>query len=177
MRSVFKPVILILCLTLSGCGAIRHDYIWSEYPLTSNRISSQVSLLKGQELRIIKGKSDDSDISLYKIGPHQYYVNEQSLTNGIVDHLAKEMQKQGLEISNTAEKSLEIAVNHSDFKQGMWKIAATLKFTVKFGNGKTKSYTVRNSSPGSIDLVYNGAVALSVLEMINDPVVLAYVGK
>jgi len=48
---------------------------------------------------------------------------------------------------------------------------------VKFGNGKTKSYTVRNSSPDTVYRTYNGAVALAVIEIINDPEVLTYINE
>jgi len=59
----------------------------------------------------------------------------------------------------------------------MWRIAASLDFSVKFGDGKTKLYTVRNSSPSTVDQTYNGAVALAVLEIINDPEVLTYINE
>ena len=111
------------------------------------------------------------------IGPHQYYGSEQTLTDGIVDQLAKEMQKRQFNSTDTAKKSLDIAVNSSAFKQEMWEVAATIEYTVKFGNGKTKWYTVRNSSPTTVDRTYNGAVALAVLEIINDPEVLTYIKK
>lgn len=176
MQPTYKCcVILIVFLLLNGCGAKNHDYVWNEYPITQERISSQVSFTKGQEIRIIKGKSNDSKMFLGNVGVHHYYGSEQSLTDGIVDQLTREMRKKRLEIKNTAEKSLEITVNSSNFERGMWKIAATIEYTVKFGNGKTKSYTVRNSSPATVDRTYNGVVALAVIEIINDPEVLNYI--
>ncbi len=176
MQSAYKPIILILILVITGC-ARKHDYVWNEYPITPGRISSQISFTEGQKIRILKGKSNDLKIFLGNVGPHQYYGSEQSLTDGIVDQLVKEMRNKGLLTNNTAEKSLEITVNRSNFRRGMWKLAATLEFTVKFGNGKTKSYTVRNSSPDTVYRTYNGAVALAVIEIINDPEVLTYINE
>ena len=176
MQSTYKPVILILCFILTGC-AIKHDYVWHEYPIAPERIASQSGFTVGQEISIIKGKSNDSIIFLGNVGAHQYYGSEQSLTDGIVDQLAMELRKQQLEIKDAADKSLEITVNRSKFERGMWRIAATLDFTVKFGNEKIKSYTVRNSSPSTVDQTYNGAVALAVLEIINDPEVLTYINE
>ena len=176
MSKLSSLLVVITILTLMGC-AIKHDYVWIEYPIKPERVSSQNSFTEGKEIWIIKGKSDDSKIFLGNVGAHQYYGNEQSLTDGIVDQLAKEMRNKRLEIKNTAEKSLEITVNRSNFERGMWKIAATIEFTVKFGNGKTKSYTVRNSSPATVDRTYNGAVALAVIKIINDPEVLTYINE
>lgn len=176
MQPAYKPVIVILFLILTGC-AIKHDYVWNEYPITPERILSQISFTEGKEIRIIRGKSNDSKIFLGNVSAHQYYGSEQSLTDGIVDQLSKEMRKKRLEIKNTAEKSLEITVNRSNFERGMWKIAATIEYTVKFGNGKTKSYTTRNSSPATVDRTYDGAVALAVIEIINDAEVRTYINE
>ena len=169
---------LSILLLINGCSSsIKHDYAWHEYLITSERISPEASFTQGQEIRIIKGKSNTSKIFLGNVGVHEYYGSEQSLTDGIVDQLAKEMRKKRLEIKSTAEKSLKITVNRSEFEKGLWKIAATIEYTVKFGNGKVKSYTTRNSSPTTVDRTYNGVVALAVIEIINDPEVLKYIKK
>ena len=47
-------VILILFLFLTGC-AIKHDYVWIEYPIAPEQITSQNSFTEGKEIRIIKG--------------------------------------------------------------------------------------------------------------------------
>lgn len=176
MQMIYKPVIVILFVILTACS-IRHDYVWKEYPIASDRISSQINFAKGQEISIIKGKSDHSTIFLGNVGAHKYYGSLQSLTDGIVDQLSKEMQNRHLEIKNEAKKSLEITVNRADFEQGMWKIAATIEVTVKFGNGKTKFYTIRNSSPATVDRTYDGVVAIAVIKLINDTEILTYINE
>lgn len=176
MKTKCKGFIFLLLLVLSGC-TIKHDYKWNEHPITPDRILSQNSLTDGKEIGIIKGQSDNSKEILGQVGAHQYYGSEQSLTDGIADQLAKELQKKNLIINKTSEKSLAISVNRSYFERGMWKIAAALEFTVKFGNGKIKWYTVRNSSPLTVDHTYNGAVALAVIEIINDGEVLTYINE
>lgn len=179
MQQIYKPVILISLLILAGC-TIKHNYVWDEFSIAPERISSLDSFTEGQELRIIKGKSDDSRILLgfyRQLDMHQFYGSLQSLTDGIATQLAREMRKKQLDIRNTAEKSLEITVDRVHFEPGTFAIAANIDFTVKFGNGKTKSYTVRNSSVKTLDQIYNGAVALAVIEIINDPEVRAYVNE
>ncbi|MCP3852722.1 MAG: hypothetical protein GY694_21220 [Gammaproteobacteria bacterium] len=176
MQSSIKPILLILLINLSGC-VIKHDYNWAEYPITAERISSQNSLTEDKEINVIKGTSDNSVILVGRIGLHAYYGSEQSLTDGMADQLTKELQKKRLIINKISKKSLEVTVNHSKFELGTWSNAAQLDFTVKFGNGKTKSYSVRNSSPTTVDRLFNGAVALAVIEIINDPEVITYVNQ
>lgn len=166
--------VLIMFLVLTGC-AIKHDYIWNVYPITPERISSCNSFSEGNEIRIMTGKSNNSKILLGSVGAHEYYGSNQMLTDGIVTQLINVMRTKRLRIDSTAEKSLEVAVTRSHFERGMWKIAAALEFTIKFGNGKSKSYTVRNTSPLTVDRTYNGAVALAVIEIMNDPDILTYI--
>jgi len=176
MRAIYKAVVLVVIFLIAGC-TIKHDYIWVEYPITPERLNLHDSFDESKEIRIIKGDSDDSQIFLGNVGAHHYFGSLQSLTDGIADQLEMELAQRQLEINNTAEKSLEITVMWTKFERGMWKIAATLDFQVKFGNGKIKSYSVRNSSPATVDRTYNGAVALSVIEIINDWEVLAYINE
>ncbi len=176
MNVFYKPVILVLVLIISSC-TVRHEYIWQEYPITEERISAEVQFDETKDLRIIKGNSNDSTIFLGNVSKHHYYGSEQSLTDGIAEQLASELKSRGLKIKDSADKSLEVTVSRSQFERGMWKIAVTLEFTVKLGNGKSKSYEVRNSSPHTVDHTYNGAVALAVIKIINDPVVLKYINE
>jgi hypothetical protein len=176
MKSACKPVMLFLFLILTGCaGLTTHEYVWNEYPIAPDRISSQATFTEGQKVSIVAGKANDTRVFLGSIGSHQYYGSRQLLTDGIVVHLGKELRSKGLDITSAAEKSLEIAVARIDFETGVWKFAAILEFTVKLGNGKTRSYSVRNSTPTTVERAYDGAVALAVIKIINDAEVLNYI--
>ncbi len=48
-------------------------------------------------------------------------------------------------------------------------------FEIKLGDGTSKTYEVRNSTPGTVDGLYNGAAALAVVEILKDADVLAYI--
>jgi len=170
MKTVYLPAIIIALFMLNGCT---HNYTWKEYGVGARAISLKVD--NNQEVRIIKGDSSKTKKMLGNIGMHKYYGNEQMLTDGIVTQLAKELRKRGANVTSPAAKSMEVTVNSTRFEMGMWRIAATLNYTVKFGNGKIKSYKTRNSSPSSVPRTYNGAVCRAVLEIVNDPEVQAYI--
>jgi hypothetical protein len=176
MRKAYKPVFLVLFLVLVSCAEER-DYVWYEYPILSQWIPPQVSFTEGQDIKIIEGKSNDSKVFLGGVGRYRYYGSLQSLTHGITVQLAGEMGKKGLKVKNTAGKSLEVTVDRTNFKAGFVKTASTIEYTVKSGNGKTKPYTVTNSSGGMVDQAYNGAVALAVIKIMSDPEVLNYINE
>lgn len=174
MQLTHKPAVLILTLflVLTGCA---HDYIWSEYPIDPARIASRESFTEGREIKIIKGKSEDAKILLLTYAGNQYYASRQSFADGIADQLAKELRNRRIKTGNTAQKSLEITVSDIAVDYGAVRLATAIEFKVAFGNGRTKSYLVTNASPASFDRTCNGAVALAVIEIINDPEVLAYI--
>lgn len=171
-----KILLIILILGLSGC-AIKHDYKWREYFIAPDRLTSQIKNKNAQPLKIIKNKSSNSKKLLGNVGAHQYFSNDQEFTNGIADQLTTELRKKRIKIMDTAEKSLAIRVDSAHFERGMWKIATNLDFTITLGGKKIKSLTVRNSSPGAVDRAYDGAIALAVIEIINDPEIAAYINK
>ena len=109
------------------------------------------------------------------VGRHQYYATLQTLTNAVADHLSDQLESLNVQVGDESQKSIEIMVTGHSFEQGMWKIAATLDFEIKLGDGTSKTYEVRNSTPGTVDGLYNGAAALAVIEILKDADVLAYI--
>ena len=173
MRTVILGLLALSFLVIGGCS---HDYQWNEYKITPDRVA-QGSFISGQKVAIIKGKSDEAKVKLASMGFHGFYASEAILRDGIVEQLGVELKKKGLVVGNPAGKSLEIAVTGHSFEQGAWRLAANLTYTVKFGDGKTKTYEVRNSSPTDVYHTYDGAIALAVIKVINDPDVQEYLKK
>ena len=165
---------VIFCIVLLTSCTIKHDYVWNEYEIATDKWTSQDNFTEGKEIRLIEGEADNSNKLLGNVGAHKYYGNLQILTHGLVEHLALELRNKNMKINDTAKKSMEITVDSSSFERGMWKIAATLNYTVKFGNGVQKSFTVRNSSPATVDRTYNGVIANAVIQIIKDPEVKQY---
>ena len=177
---MYKKIFLVLSvLVLAACApkVIRHDYSWVEYKIAEDRVNTSIAGENCPPLKLIKGTSATTEKKMGNVGLNEYYGNNQQLTNGLADQLKWELTKRGVKITDTAAKSIELNVVHTAFESGMWKIAANLDFTVTMGGTKTKNMSVRNSSPATVDLAYNGVVALAVIEMLNDPEIAAYINK
>jgi len=167
--------LVIITLLLAGCGSIRHDYVWNEYEINEERLPAPGTLDEGKTIRVTKGVSATSEVYLGGVGRHQYYATLQTLTNAVADHLSTQLESLNVQVGDEAQKSIEIMVTRHSFETGMWKIAATLDFEIKLGDGTSKTYEVRNSTPGTVDGLYNGAAALAVVEILKDADVLAYI--
>ena len=175
MKKMVLVLLVAMCLCLAGCGEIRHDYSWKEYSIDPERITSDVSLV-GSNIKVIKGSTDTAERNLGNVSIHNYYSNLQHLNDSIVEQLKIELRKKGAVI-NGSGKTIKITLNSAEFVRGMWKIAADFKFTVELGNGKKKELTIRNSSPTTVDRTYDGAVAISVINIMNDQEIMDYLKK
>jgi len=175
MKYAYWTVLAILSVALTGCQTlIKHDYSWSEYALAPGRVTAPIGLGEGHDIQVLKGKSDHVTKLLGDVGHHEYYGTEENLTDGLAYQLSKELRKLKFVVKEPAGKSLEVAVIRSGSQPRTWTTLVTLDFTVTFGTGKVKTYSVRNSSPDTVPSAINGAVALAVLEILNDPEVIAY---
>ena len=177
MNFKYKSLVILFLLFTSGCSPIIHEYQWKEYKLTADRLPTQDNFTQGRVVKIIKGESDKTRKHMGVVGRHQYYASLQMLTDGLADHLVTELQNKQIKIDDAATKSLKITVTQNSFVRGTWSISATLNFKVDFGNGKLKSFNVKNKSPGTVDRLYDGVVARSVIAIMEDTEVVAYLNK
>ena len=177
-RTGQQLLVLVLIFMFIGCGSKRYDYDWVEYVITPERINSSTAFEEQKSIKVTAGDSDKKEFLMGEIGPHEYYGNLQILSDAIVQQFTEELYNRNVEVHNTStDKSIEITVKHAAFERGMWKIAVTLEFDVKIGPDHTISYTVRNSSPSTVNRTYDGAVALSVIELLNDPKIVNYINE
>ncbi len=59
----------------------------------------------------------------------------------------------------------------------MWVIRAHLRITIEAGNSYVLEKAMSNSTPGTVLRAFNGAVSLVVVEILNDPQIVAYLGS
>lgn len=176
MQLMLRTTLLALVILTSGC-AIRHDYAWQEYQIEPQRVPLVAQVANAGPVQVIKGTAEETEMFMGNVGAHQYYGNRQQLLNAIADQLILELGKQGIVVNDSASKSMKVGLSSSSFEAGMWKIAASLAYSVELGNGTSRSYSVRNSTPGTVERAYNGAVALAVIDILNDEEVISYLGN
>ena len=59
-------------------------------------------------------------------------------------------------------------------EERLWTIRAALGFEVKAGNGYRLKQTIRHGTPTWVPRALNGAVALAVIAILNDPEIVEY---
>ena len=175
MRQAYRLLIMVLIPMLFGC--FKHEYVWTEMPITNKVMPQEVILKEGKVIDIIKGKSDDEKVLLGSVMNHRYFATEQLLTDAIADQLSIELRKRDVEIKPAGEKFIEIAVTSVQFERGFMTICTTLDIKVKLGKDKNKLLKVYSCTPSTVDRLYDGVVQVAVMDILKDLDVLAYINS
>ena len=110
-------------------------------------------------------------------GIHHWDFNNQTVAQAVSTQLMDEVGKNGQRRGEADDKTLEISVQSMVVGQGAFTFNGTLVMSVTLGDGTTIPFTVKNNSPGNIWRTLNGTVATAVMEILANPVVLAYLGS
>ena len=170
---LFFASIIIFGILISGC-TVKHDYMWAEYKINADRISTSDAFIKKDSVALINAQPNDDQYLIAHLGHHKYYGSLNQLTEAIVKQLKKELRKRDITVSPDASKTIELKVVKTDFIRGVWKVRANLEVNLKAGNNYTKNIFASNSTPTTADQAFDGAVALTVIDILNNPNILAY---
>ena len=123
---------------------------------------------------IHNAQSDEERFELGRIGRHEYWGSLNQLTQTMVQTGETEFLQRGIRVTDDAEKNLAFSVDAASLVRGMWVVRSVWDVTVTTGSGLTKSYHVENATPNTIPRAHNGAAALAVIEVLQDPEIIAY---
>ena len=169
--------LLLLTVTVAGCSTVAHDYNWAPYAINPVLIVSDVSALSGQTISITTEGNDGERVMIGELGLNQYFGSSQQLAEAISVQLSDELKRLDVNVSGDGSKALNIQVSRPATEQGMWVIRAHLRITIEAGNGYVLEKSMSNSTPGTVPRAFNGAISLVVVEIFNDPQIVAYLGS
>ncbi|MCZ6855669.1 MAG: hypothetical protein O7G86_17290 [Gammaproteobacteria bacterium] len=172
-RSLQVTCFAFALATLGGCGITVHDYTPTIYALEDTRIMTiDGDLIEAVVIR--NAQPDEERFLLGRIGRHEYWGNLNQLTQTMVLTGETELLQRGIRVTDDAGKSLAFSVDTASLVRGMWVVRGVWDVTVTTGSGLTKSFHVENSTPNTVPRAHNGAAALAVIEVLQDPEIIAY---
>ena len=177
----FLCILSLLIALMSGCS-IHNDYQWSLYEIEPERIPSFNTLNSKAAVSIINAQPDKRSRELGhgakgrvgSMGYHSYYGSLNEITDAVVKQLTHELEKRGMNVREGAAKKLEIKVRKTEFETGAWMLQVKMDVNVKAGKDYVRKVNVSNRTPGTIWRASDGAVALIVIKMLNDPKIIEY---
>ncbi|GAB2510183.1 hypothetical protein GCM10027084_26710 [Pseudoxanthomonas sangjuensis] len=163
-------IALAAALVLSACGTVPYTPV--EYPLRDGLIPPVN--VKGQ-VETANAQSSTAPVIVYSYGGTKLSSDLRSITDVMVKQTQTELAK-AARPETGASKSIELKVESlkSTYKFFYWN--SELKFVAKLGNGETVMKTVPHGS-GVLLQDLNGCIAESVMVLLNDPKVRAYLAE
>lgn len=158
-------------LTLSGCGTMA--YTPQEYPLRDGLIPA---LTVVGDVSVNNVQDATGETIVYSYGGSSLASNYKAITQVMVEQTKKELARNGKVTKPGPAKSIDIKVNYlkSTYVAFFWK--SELRYTAALGNAVTLNKTVNHGS-GVLLQDLNGCIAESVMDLLNDPQVIAYLAE
>ncbi|HET9680138.1 MAG TPA: hypothetical protein VFP95_06230 [Gammaproteobacteria bacterium] len=165
-----RSLVFFAALCLTGCGTM--PYTPTEYPLRADLISPMP--VNGQT-RILNGQPKTGPVIVYSYGGTKLSSDLHSITEVMVQQTRKEFSK-AAQPGPGVPKTIELKVNSLLSEYAFFYWHSKLSFDAKLGNGEVVSMTVPHTS-GVLLQDLNGCIAESVMKLLNDPRVRAYLAQ
>jgi len=163
-----KLLALAGALLLQACGTVEHKP--TEYPLRAGLIPP---FNVAGEVQVTNGQPSTDPVIVYSYGPTSMSANLRAITETMVQQTRGEIVKNGRATRGGKPKTIELKVSSLLSEYGIMVFNAKLQFQAKLGNGQTLDKLVTHRS-GVVQQNLNGSIAESVMMLLKDERVLAY---
>jgi hypothetical protein len=147
-------------------------YTPTEYPLRDGLIPA---IPVSGSTKIVNGQPANGQVIVYSYGGPKLGSDLHSITEVMVKQTEKELSKAARPTAGQA-KTIELKVNSLLSTEAFFHWNSTLNFEAKLGNGEIVTQTVPHTS-GILLQDLNGCIAESVMTLLNDPKVRAYLAE
>ena len=166
-----KLLALAGVLLLQACGTV--EYKPTEYPLRAGLIPP---FNVAGDVQVSNGQASTDTVTVYSYGPTSMSSNLRAITEAMVQQTRGEIAKNGRVTRGGKPKTVELKVNSLVSEYGFMVFNAKLQFQAKLGNGEIINKTVPHRSGIALQNL-NGCIAESVMMLLKDEKVLAYLGR
>jgi hypothetical protein len=162
---------LLITAELAGCGT--RPFTPQEYPLDAGLVPK---LTLNGSVQVSNSQPSTTEAIVYSYGGSQLASNYKDITQLMVAQTKKELAKNGKLTSSAKSKTIDLKVTHllSRYIAFYWKSEIT--YTVNLGGSGTIEKTSTHGS-GSVIQDLNGCIAEAVMDLLNDPKVIAYLAE
>jgi hypothetical protein len=164
-------IILAILISLQGCGAI--SYKPAEYTLRPGLIQE---LAVSGDISIVNGQPSKEQTVVYSYGGMKLVSTLNEITLTMVQQTSGEIKKNFQNSNVAGKKTIELKVNSLVSDYVAFYTKSEMNFTAKLGDGTVIEKTVKHAS-GSVQQDLNGCIAESVMYLLNDKQVRAYLAQ
>lgn len=161
----------VAALFLSACGTVAFTPV--EYPLRAGLIAERP--VKG-DVTISNGQPSSDQAIVHSYGGTRLATTYNAVTQLMVEQVTKELVKSGTPSPGVAKTiDLKVTALKSTYIAFFWK--SEMKYTAILGGARTLEKTINHGTGAGVHQNLNGSVADAVVDLLNDPAVLAYLAE
>ena len=134
----------------------------------------RVGQLAGRQVTVVNNQPNTERNRVGKVGVHSYEGSLRELTDAVVSQLSYELKKRNAVITKGGAKVLRLKVEYAEFDRGVWTIGTNARVRVETGSGYVRNIDIENTTPGTVNRLYEGMVQLAVTEILKDPKIASY---
>jgi hypothetical protein len=171
------PAALLLGLA-TACRTI--DYAWTEQAIADDGIQpfavrGPVALVNASEAAARRrlGRAP----STWSLTRDTYRGSYRDLSQAVVTQIGVELRKRGTALRDDAPKFLRVQATGSHLEPVGGSLRAHLQVVVRTGSGYERKFWVRSQTQGSGQRALDGAVALAVIDILEDFEVRDYLAR
>jgi len=170
-KAIAALLIGAMLATASGCT---HHYDPNPYPIQSDRIPPFD--VRGT-VDVLNNQPETEAVHIGSVGAHKWMGSLRNFTETVVFSLRMELANRKVRVGADSEKTLKLAVTKVALESGMWMARGLVYLTVETGEGFQKEFIGINSTPAGQFRAWDGAIALAVIDILNDKEILNYLKK
>jgi hypothetical protein len=167
--------VLLSALAL-GCTTTQ-DWVWRERPIPADLLPGLASWIPQASIAVVNDQPDAEPRTLGVHGRFELLGSARELTQAIVDQLSGELQRRSAIVHFGASRYLALAVLRNRVIVGARTRRAILEVRLVTGGGYENTYVVDHRTPYDMAYAYNEAISLAVIQVLEDPQVIAYLGE
>jgi hypothetical protein len=163
--------VVSIALVFAACT---HRYTPTEYAIDTERIAPFPT---GAPVRVATdGPSTEKQVVFENMG-HHFVTTYAEVTDVLVAQLAKEIRKRGGTVSPDATKTVRVTVIGMSGHANFATLDGYVRTRLQVGDAPPREIFVQNTSPATVYRALDGAIARTVMEILADRDVLAYLAS
>lgn len=174
MTGILRAAAAAVAFGLGGCGVVTTI---PTNPKNYDIEPKAVASLRAPQSVALKNGFPQEEKATMKIEHNFLVVEQRKLTDTAIAMLGRALEKQGITVSEAAEKTLTLRVNARGYVMQFFRWTGQVLLETRLGDGTLISNPSENLSGKGFEYAFDGAVLFALNDLLADERFTAYMNR